>query len=88
MNAEIHKHRAILQGLALTLVLHSVITQALAQPNYVEVGTPPVSAATERGEVFDVATKTWFSFPYYNSGDPQQQWQHGSRFGEQPLGRR
>ena len=47
----------------------TVIVAASIQPCYVEVGTLPVSTASERAEVFDVATGTLFSFPYYNGGD-------------------
>ena len=52
-----------------TVLLHWLNFSGLAQPHYVQVGTLPVPTASERAEVFDSATGTLFSFPYYNSGD-------------------
>lgn len=40
-----------------------------AQPHYVELGWLPVPTATERTELFDTQTRTWFSFPSYGQGD-------------------
>lgn len=69
MNPQLQNHRTNLKRLVFTLVLHAAFVTAFAQPTYVEVGTLPVSTASERGEAYDAATKTWFSFPYYNGGD-------------------
>ena len=57
-----------------SILLWAVIFQCFvflgyAQPYYVQIGTLPVSSASERCEVFVSANQTWFSFPYYNSGD-------------------
>ena len=51
------------------VILPMLSTTGFAQPHYVQVGTLPVTTASERAEVFDVATGTLLSFPYYNSGD-------------------
>ena len=55
-------------GLVCSIIISANCTIS-AQPSYVEVGALPIPTASERGEVFDSSTKTWFSFPYYNSGD-------------------
>jgi len=51
------------------VILPMLAITAFAQPQYVQVGTLPISTASERAEVFDVTTGTLLSFPYYNSGD-------------------
>jgi hypothetical protein len=66
MKTQIHR---LATGLGLSVLILSATDAAFAQPHYLEVGTLPISTASERGEVFDPTTKTWFSFPYYNSGD-------------------
>src|SRR5260370_23751890 len=50
-------------------ILHSLSFSGIAQPHYVQVGTLPVPTASERAEVWDAATGSLFSFPYYNSND-------------------
>jgi len=47
------------------LILHSPTFTGFAQPQYVQVGTLPAPTATERGEVFDTATDTLFTFIYW-----------------------
>jgi sugar lactone lactonase YvrE len=37
----------------------------VAGPHFVEIGRLPVPDTVERGEVFDAATRTLYSFPYY-----------------------
>src|SRR5689334_7463080 len=51
---------------AVALSLSVFVTNVNAAPTYVEVGTLPVPSASERGEFFDAATQTLFSFPYYD----------------------
>jgi hypothetical protein len=53
-----------LSFLLCAVTLHWLSFTGLAQPRYVQVGTLPVSTASERGEVFDAATGTLLSFPY------------------------
>ena len=47
------------------LIFHGLSFTAFAQPQYIQVGTLPAPTATERGEVFDTATGTLFSFIYW-----------------------
>ncbi|MGA2248687.1 MAG: hypothetical protein ABSH48_27345, partial [Verrucomicrobiota bacterium] len=62
-------HHVSFSILLCAAALCMLTTNGFAQPQYVQVGTLPVSTATERAEVFDSVTGTIFSFPYYSLTD-------------------